>query len=103
MAFSKSFPKTKDKYTSWEEVPLTEKEEAEVEAAASEENIKIMQECISEAKLICKETGLKDYQTDMVQIALTLFDKMASHQVYWKERACREKFDKTFKPLIKKP
>lgn len=103
MAFSKSFPKTKEKYPVWEEVSLTEAEEREVEGAAKEENSKLMGECVKEAKKIFEKEGLKGYQSDIINIALALFDKMASHQVYWKERACREKFEKTFKSVIQKP
>lgn len=92
MVFSKSFPKTKDKYPVWEEIFLTEDEEKEVESQAKEENIKLMKKCISEAKKIFNEENLKPYQSDIIKIAITLFEKQSSHQVYWKENKAHEKF-----------
>ena len=96
MAFSKSFPRTSDKsvYPRWEEVYLTEKEEIEEEKRAREKNLQIMRECIDDAKNIFSEKNLKPYQTDTIHVAIALFEKRASHQVFWKERKCKEKFDK---------
>jgi hypothetical protein len=37
--------------------------------------------------------NLKEYQTDIVHIAISLFEKRASHSVYWKESECKKKFD----------
>ena len=44
-----------------------------------------------------KSKGLKPYQTDMVNMALSLFDKRASHEIFYKENKAKEKFDKEFK------
>lgn len=95
MPFSKSFPKTVpgSSYPQWEEVFLTEEEEKEEEKKCREENIKIMKECISDAKEVVTKKTLKDYQTDIVNIAISLFEKRASHSVYWKESKAKEKFD----------
>jgi hypothetical protein len=95
MPFSKSFPRTVEgsTYPHWEEVFLTEEEEKEEERKCREENIKIMKECISDAKEIVMKKTLKDYQTDIVNIAIALFEKRASHAVYWKESRAKEKFD----------
>ncbi|RME55381.1 hypothetical protein D6777_00755 [Candidatus Woesearchaeota archaeon] len=86
MAFSKSFPKTKDKYPVWIEVSLTDEEEKEVEEAARKHNLKLMQQCLEDAKTI--SNGL-----NTSSIAIALFEKLASHSVYWKERKLKEKFD----------
>jgi len=96
MTFSKTFPKSSDKsvYPKWIEVFLTEAEEKEQEALARTENIKIMKECIEDAKEIVKEKNLKDFQTNMISIAIALFEKRASHDVFWKESKAKEKFDK---------
>ena len=96
MAFSKTFPKSSDKsvYPKWIEVFLTEAEEKEQEASARTENIRIMKECIEDAKEIVKEKNLKDFQTNMISIAIALFEKRASHDVFWKESKAKEKFDK---------
>lgn len=96
MAFSKSFPKTTDKtvYPKWVEVFLSEDEEVEQEQLSRDENIKLMQECIDDAKKIFADKNLKDYQTDLIRIAVALFEKRASHSVYWKENKAKEKFDK---------
>jgi len=56
-----------------------------------------MKECIEDAKLIMKEKGLKDYQTDLIHMAISLFEKRASHSIYWKESKAKEKFDEKFK------
>lgn len=95
MAFSKSFPKTikGTTYPQWEEVFLTEEEEKAEEKDCREENIRLMKECIDDAKKLMEEKGLKDYQTDLIHLAISLFEKRASHSVYWKERKAKEKFD----------
>jgi hypothetical protein len=95
MAFSKSFAKTTDKsvYPKWIEVFLTEEEELEEEKKSREENIQIMKECISDAKKIFSEQKLKDYQTDVIRVAVALFEKRASHAIYWKESKAKDKFD----------
>ena len=78
MGFSKSFPRTTDKsaYPKWEEVYLSEEEEALEEKKARDENIKLMQECIRDARKIMKEENLKNYQTDLINIAISLFEKI---------------------------
>jgi len=98
MAFSKSFPKKSktSTYPEWEEVTLTDNEEKEQEQNSKSENIKLMKECIDDAKKIITEKNLKDYQTDIVNIAISLFEKRASHTVYWKENKAKEKFDEMF-------
>ncbi len=98
MAFSKSFPKTSktSTYPQWEEISLTDEEEKAVEQKAEEENIKLFKECIEDAKSIIQEKGLKDYQTDLINIAISLFEKRASHEVYWKENKAKGKFDVMF-------
>ena len=98
MPFSKSFPKTSktSTYPQWEEITLTDAEEKEVEEKSREENIKLFKECIEDAKKIMQEKSLKGYQTDLVHIAISLFEKRASHSVYWKESKAKEKFDGMF-------
>ena len=95
MAFSKAFAKTTDKsvYPKWIEVFLTENEEKEQEELCRKENIKLMKECVSDAKKIFEEKKLKDYQTDIIRLSVALFEKRASHSVYWKESKAKEKFD----------
>ncbi len=96
MAFSKSFAKNIEgsTYPRWEEVSLTDSEEKEQEAKCRVENIRLMKECISDSKEIIKEQELKDYQTDIINMAIALFDKRASHSVFWKESKAKEIFDK---------
>ncbi len=96
MAFSKSFAKTSEKsvYPKWVEVFLSEEEEREEEQKCRQENIKLMKECLEDAKKIFSESKLKDYQTNVISIAIALFDKRASHAVYWKENKAKDKFDK---------
>lgn len=96
MAFSKAFAKTTDKsvYPKWVEVFLSEQEEREEEKKCREENIRLMKECLDDAKKMLSESKLKDYQTNAVSIAIALFEKRASHAIYWKESRAKEKFDR---------
>lgn len=98
MAFSKSFAKTTDKsiYPKWVEVFLTEEEELEEERKCREENIRIMRECIADARKIFASEKMKGYETSIISMAIALFEKRASHSVYWKESKAKEKFDKEY-------
>ena len=98
MAFSKSFPRTVKgtNYPTWEEIVLTDDEEAEQEQLSRKENLRLMEECIEDAKGIVERKNLKAFQNDTINIALALFDKRASHVVYWKENKAKEKFDRKF-------
>ena len=99
MSFSKSFPKTSktSPYPQWEEIFLTEEEEKAQEQKCRNENIKLMKECIDDPKSIMREKDLKDYQTDLIHLAISLFEKRASHSIYWKESKAKDKFDERFK------
>ena len=93
MSFSKKFPRTikSNTYPEWVEITLSEEEERLEEEKAQKENIRLFRQCIEDAKLITQTEGLKE--EDMISLATTLFEKRASHVVYWKERKCKEKFD----------
>ncbi|MFC1800446.1 hypothetical protein ACFLYT_00185 [Nanoarchaeota archaeon] len=96
MPFSKSFPKTikGSNYPRWEEVAISEEEEIQAEQQARLENNRLMKQCIEDAKDIIEDKNLKKYQTDMIHLAIALFEKRASHAIYWKENKAKEKFDK---------
>jgi len=98
MGFSKSFPRTLkgSTYPSWEEIKLTDKEEKEEETKCRKENISLMKECMEDAKGIMKDKNLKDFQSDLIKVAISFFEKRASHVVYWKESKAKEKFDEIF-------
>ena len=98
MPFSKTFPKTTDKsvYPKWIEVYLSEEEERIEEQKSRIENIRLMKECIEDAKVIIDDKNLKKYQTDLVMVATALFEKRAAHAVYWKEAKAKEKFDRMY-------
>jgi len=95
MPFSKNFPRTIEgsNYPRWEEVFLNEEEERKVEQKCREENITLMKECIEDAKKLMVEKEMKNYQSDLISLAISLFEKRASHEVYWKESKTKEKFD----------
>ncbi len=95
--FRKSFPRVSEKstYPTWEEVYLSPEEEKEVEDFARKENILLMKECIRDSKKIFGEENLQFYQSDVINLAIALFEKESSHVVYHKESKAREKFDKT--------
>ena len=99
MPFSKAFPKTAkgSNYPVWEEIYLTEEEERLQEISCRQENIKIMVQCMSDAKKILEQQNLKRFQSDLVRIAIALFEKRASHEIYWKEEKAKIKFDKNAK------
>lgn len=94
MAFSKTFPKTVPgtNYPVWEEIFLTEEEEKQVENSCKKENFQIMDECLQEAKMLAIKHSMNE-DGNIVQIAKTLFDKKASHVIFWKESKAKEKFD----------
>ncbi len=96
MSFSKSFPKTAEgsSYPKWVEVYLTEEEESDMEKACRNQNIELMKECIDDAKELIEEKGFKGFKEDILTVAVSLFEKRASHSVYWKENKAKEKFDK---------
>ena len=96
MPSSKSFPRTIEgtNYPRWEEVFLTDEEEKAVEERCRQENIALMKECIEDARRIMAEKGMKEYQSDLMAMAISLFEKRASHVVYWKESKAKEKFDR---------
>lgn len=98
MGFSKSFPRNVEgsSYPRWEEVSITNEEEKEEEEKARQDNIKLMKQCIDDAKAILLEAEMKDYQTDAVNMAVAMFEKRASHSIYWKENKAKEKFDNAF-------
>ena len=95
MSFAKRFPKPVEGsvYPKWEEVRLSEAEEQEVEESARAANIQLFKQCIEDAQKTCIEKNLKLYQTDIIKIASELFNKRASHSIYWKERRTKEKFE----------
>ena len=96
MPFSKRYPKVDEKtlYTRWEEVYLDENEEEEIERTVREKNNALMKACINDARAIITETELKPFQTNIVQVAIALFEKRASHVVFHKENKTKEKFDR---------
>ena len=97
MTYSKSFPKTYEgsSYPKWEEVILSSIEEKDIENNARKENVILMKECVLDAKKLCDDEQLKDYQSDIIALAIALFEKRASHIVYHKETKAKEKFDKS--------
>ena len=95
MVYSKSFPRTIDgsNYPKWEEVFLTKNEEEKIDIDEKNENIKLFKECIIDAKKIISNQNLKEYQSDIINMAISLFEKRASHIVYHKETFAKNKFN----------
>ncbi len=94
MAFSKTFPRTVPgtNYPLWEEVFLTADEERRCEEKCREENFVLMNECLQEAKTVAIKHGINTDE-NVARIAIALFEKRASHVVFWKESKAKEKFD----------
>jgi len=97
MVFSKTFPRNVEgsNYPKWEEVFLTEEEEKIVEEECRKENFKIMSSCLEEARAMAINKRLNTDE-NVVQIARALFEKRASHVIFWKESKAKEKFDVQF-------
>ena len=95
MVFVKSFPKTIEgsTYPKWVEVKLSDEEEREIERKGTQVHFAMMKQCIDDANKIISEKGLKPEQREVVDIAVALFEKRASHTAYMKAERCREKFD----------
>ena len=100
MPFSKTFPKTlpNSNYPVWEEIFLTEQEEKETEEQCQRENFRLMDRCLQEARSLAIKNGLNTDE-NRTKLAIALFEKQASHVVFWKESKAKEKFDEKFKHL----
>jgi len=98
MVFSKRFPRTikGSTYPIWEEIILNSDEEEQVEKENRKDIMNTMKECVDDAKQIISDKNLKDYQSDIISLAISLFEKRASHDVFKKEQKAKEKFDEKF-------
>ena len=96
MAFSKTFPKTipGSNYPVWEEVTLTQEEEEHVENSCKRANFRLMDESLEDAKQLAIKHGINTDE-NRTKIAIALFEKQASHIIFWKENKAKEKFDKS--------
>ena len=94
MAFSKTFPRTLpgSNYPVWEEIFLTEEEEKQVEENCRRANFLVLDESIGSAKALAIKNGMNNDE-NIVNLAIALFEKRASHEVFWKESKAKEKFD----------
>ena len=98
MAFSKTFPKTVQgsNYPICEEIILLEEEEKVVEEVCRKENFQLLDQCLEDAKSIAIKNGINTDE-NQVKLAIALFEKRASHEVFWKENKAKEKFDSKFR------
>ena len=98
MAFSKTFPRTtkESSYPTWEEVYLSDEEEKEVEEKCKREHFAILDECLRDAHAVAIKNAINT-EENVTKLAITLFEKRASHAVFWKANKAKEKFDRTFK------
>lgn len=95
MVFSKTFPKTVpgSNYPVWEEIVLTEYEERAVSEQCRAENFQLLDECIRDAKSLAIKNTINEDEI-IAGLAIALFEKRASHEVFWKESKAKEKFDR---------
>ena len=98
MPFSKTFPKTVpgSNYPVWEEIFLTEEEEKQAEEECRKQNFRVLDQCLEAAKALAIKHS-SNTEENRVRIAIALFEKRASHEVFWKENKAKEKFDEKFK------
>ncbi|MFT4250037.1 MAG: hypothetical protein ACMXYD_01610 [Candidatus Woesearchaeota archaeon] len=94
MAFRKRFPKDvpTSPYPQWRAVTLTKQQEEEIVASSQQQNLSLLKQCLQQAKVLVEQEGLKDYQTDIVTLAVALFEKQASHVAYHKEEYAYDLF-----------
>ena len=95
MAFSKTFPKTVpgSNYPLWQEVFLTEEEEKITEEECRRTNFRLLDQAVQEAKALAIKHSMNTEEI-VTSLAIALFEKRASHEVFWKENKAKEKFDK---------
>lgn len=95
MAFSKAFAKSSDKsvYPKWEEIYLTDDEEKLCEVECRAKNLGVMRQCVDDARELVRDKKLLESQTLITDLAKALFDKRASHEIFFKEKKAKEKFD----------
>ncbi len=99
MAFSKRFPKDipTSPYPQWIEVSLNKEEEAQVEQDTRQEHAQVLAQCLADAKQVAKKSDVHTDPAEVVELAKALFDKRASHLVFHKEEAAKNKFKRTNK------
>jgi hypothetical protein len=98
MPFNKTFPKqvSGSNYPVWEEITHTEEEEQQAEDECRKQNVRVLDQCIEEAKGLAIKHGMNT-EENRVKLAIALFEKRASHEVFWKENKAKDKFDRMFK------
>ncbi|MBN2880968.1 hypothetical protein JXM83_02850 [Candidatus Woesearchaeota archaeon] len=95
--FYKTFPVRTDEKLTWQEIYLTKKDELLAEQEAAFANQELMKECLDHAKNILSAKSYKLIQSNIVNLAMQLFAKRAEHSVFFKEKKCREIFNRTSK------
>jgi hypothetical protein len=97
MAFTKSFPKkiAPNLPPVWEEIALSEQEEKDIENKCKRQNYFLLDECLQASKSLAIKHSINTDE-NRTKIAIALFEKLASHSVFFKERAAKEKFEKLF-------
>ena len=93
----KSFPYNNGNFTKWVEIKLDNDEiQMEIEQAM-EDQINLFEVCIEDAKKIANRLGNiygdANKDIDIMEIASQLFQKRASHLIYYLDEACRRKFE----------
>tara|TARA_Y100000310_G_scaffold89923_1_gene87097 strand:+ start:58043 stop:58333 length:291 start_codon:yes stop_codon:yes gene_type:complete len=94
MPFSKSFPRTipGSNYPVWQEIFLTAEEEKAVEDACRKINFSLLDACLQDAKSLAIKNAINT-EENITNLAIALFEKRASHVVFWKENKAKEKFE----------
>ena len=97
-------------YGEWVDVSITREEEVACEVTANMEHNKLMDICIDDARKILLDNGtrnapkttktpehygesLASNTPTVMNIAIALFEKRASHTQFYKERKARENFE----------
>lgn len=94
MAFSKTFPRQSpgSSATVWEEITLSGEEEKQAEESCRKENFQLLDGSLQEARSLAIKHSINT-DANVARLAVALFEKKASHQVFWKEKMAKEKFE----------
>lgn len=94
MSFSKKFPKEVpgSNFPIWEEIILSPTEEQDVEEHAKRDQFKLLDEALREARALAIKHSIND-EGIVARLGVALFEKRASHIIFWKEEKAKEKFD----------
>lgn len=71
---------------------MSEEEEKQVEEECKQENFKLLDDSLRQAKTLVIKHAINT-EDNVARLAVALFEKQASHVIFWKESRAKEKFE----------